>query len=132
MRRFIAVIVASVLLFAACGQATSSVTVTMDEWSIKPSQASVPAGPVTFIVTNAGKERHELAVLKTDIAPDKLSYRAADPKKAEEPGNVGEIEDIAAGTTKQATFDLKTGNHVLICNEPDHYKAGMRMAFTVR
>ena len=132
MRALMTFAVTAALLLAACAQGPAKLTVTMDEWSIKLSQSSVPSGSVAFSLQNAGKEEHELVILKTDIAPDKLALRASDPTKVEEPGAVGEIEEVAPGTSKEATFDLQPGNYVLICNEATHYQAGMRIAFVVR
>ena len=128
------VLAAVTYLLAACGQAGSAgkITVTMDEWSIKLSETSAPAGDVSFVLKNNGKVTHELAILKTDLAPDRLAYRANDPSKAEEPGNVGEIEDVAPGASKEGTFKLTPGKYVLVCNEPEHYKAGMRIALVVK
>ncbi len=132
MRALVSIAIIAALLLVACAQGPAKVAVTMDEWSIKLSQGEVPAGKVTFVLRNAGKVDHELVVLKTDIAPDKLALRANNPKKAEEPGNVGEIEDVAPGASKEATFDLTPGKYVILCNEEDHYKAGMRVSFVVK
>lgn len=132
MRALASIAVIAALLLVSCAQGPAKVTVTMEEWSIKLSQTDVPAGPVTFGVKNTGTQEHELVLLKTDIAPDKLPDRATDPTKADEPGNVGEIEDISSGSFKEATFDLTPGKYVLICNVASHYKSGMRVSFVVK
>ena len=111
------------------------VRVTLDEFSIKLSATSAPAGKVTFDVVNQGKIEHELVVLKSDLAPNTLKMRSADPTKVDEEAgakNLGEVENVAAGTTKPGTFDLPAGKYVLICNTPEHYKGGMTVAFEVK
>ncbi len=124
------------LVATACApSAPGPVRATMDEFTIKLSTNSVPAGKIAFDVVNQGKVEHELVVLKTDLAPTALKMRAANPKKVDEEAgakNLGEVEDVAAGTTKSGTFDLPAGKYVLICNVEDHYKAGMAVAFEVK
>ena len=137
MKRLLRLAAIAMLVLSACAQTGSApsgpakVTVTMSEWSVKLSQPSVLAGQVTFVLKNDGKITHELAILQTDLPYDKIPVRANDAKKVQEPGMVGEIEGVDAGNTKEATFDLKPGNYVLICNEEEHYKAGMYLAFVV-
>ncbi len=120
------------ILLVSCGPSVSRVTVTMDEWSMKLNSETVPAGEVTFTVRNNGKLEHEIAILKTDIAADRIPPRQGNPEKVEEPGNIGEIEDVAPGATKAATFTLAPGNYVLICNVATHYQQGMHVPFVVR
>jgi len=110
---------------------TTPIAVTLKEMSIGLAQNFALAGPVTFNVTNSGSVMHELAVLKTDITEGAIPARAEDPSKAQEPGNVGEAEAMASGTTASVTLTLEAGKYVLICNEPGHYAAGMHVAFTV-
>ena len=124
------------LVITACGSAPQGpIRVTMDEFSIKLSATSAPAGKITFDVADQGKIAHELIVLKTDLAPNALKMSAADPTKVDEEAgakNLGEVEDVAAGTTKSGTFDLPAGKYVLICNTPEHYKGGMTVAFELK
>jgi uncharacterized cupredoxin-like copper-binding protein len=121
----------------------TSVSVTLQEFAVLPSVASVPAGTVTFVVKNTGPDDvHEMVVVRTDLDADALPVDK-DGKAAEEGTgitSIGETGDIAVGETKEASFELQPGKYVLICNivqtEPDgslesHYKVGMRTAFTV-
>ena len=117
------------------------VDVTVKEWSISTAATSIKAGEVRFFAKNTGKELHELIVLGSDTDPAKLpTYGPADkPAEGHAVGDVdeatvtpaGEIDDIAVGATKDATFELKPGKYVLFCNLPAHYAQGMRVAFTV-
>ncbi|MHB8618901.1 MAG: cupredoxin domain-containing protein [Chloroflexota bacterium] len=119
----------------ASSQATR-VAVTLKEMSIALNQASAPAGTVVFTVKNAGQMEHEMVLLKTDIAQDKVPPRPNDGSKVQETGNgiedLGEVEALAAGTSKDLTLQLKPGKYVLICNVAGHYAAGMHAAFTVQ
>ena len=121
----------------------TTVSVTLQEFAILPSAASVPAGTVTFVAKNIGPDDvHEMVVVRTDLDADALPVDK-DGKAAEEGTgitSIGETGDIAVGDTKEASFELLPGKYLLICNivqtEPDgsleaHYKVGMRTAFTV-
>jgi uncharacterized cupredoxin-like copper-binding protein len=108
------------------------VRVMQDEFHMKPDIASVPAGKVTFVVVNQGKVDHEMVLLKTDKAPDKLVVQSGASKidEAASGENLGEVE-VEAGETNAGTFELTPGKYVLICNIVDHYKAAMYSAFEV-
>lgn len=139
---------AVVVALAALGGCTSGTTggtvgVTLQEWAVLPEKDSVPAGKVTFQAKNSGPDdRHELVVIKTDLAPDALPANA-DGKVQEDAAGIemiGEIEEFDPGKTETAVFDLKPGKYVLICNivedkgssKESHYMLGMRVPFTVR
>ena len=124
------------------GAAGSTVDVTVQEFAVLPAQDEVPAGDVTFSVTNDGPEdTHEFVVFKTDLAPDALP--TASDGSVDEEGEgvelVDEIEDIAVGDSPELTVSLEAGSYVLISNivedEGDetivHHQQGMRTAFTV-
>ena len=136
------------LVVAACAAsakpAGGTVEVSLQEWAVVPAQASVNAGTVTFNVKNVGPDDpHEMVVIKTDLAAAELPTNA-DGKVDEEGAGlefIGEIEEFDPGATETASFDLKAGNYVLICNilqdEPDgskeaHYKLGMYIPFAVK
>jgi uncharacterized cupredoxin-like copper-binding protein len=123
--------------------AGGTVAITLQEFAVSADPASVPAGSVTFDVTNEGPDdTHEFVVIKTDLGPTELP---TDQDGAVEEGGEGmevvdEIEDIPVGESPSLTVDLEAGNYVLICNilmeEPDgtleaHYSEGMRTGFTV-
>lgn len=91
--------------------------------------ASVKAGTVTFTFTNTGNRQHEMIVLKTDEAVDKLVVGA--DNKVSEDASVGEVSETDAGKTGTLTVDLAAGSYVLVCNIEKHYGQGMRSAFTV-
>jgi uncharacterized cupredoxin-like copper-binding protein len=113
-------------------------------WTLVPTRASAPAGDVTFVVKNEGTIAHEMIVLKTDSAFDKLPVAdcndppapctSGTPDKVSEDTNVGETGDpnLAPGDTRTFTIkNMTAGHYVLVCNLADHYAMGMRDAFTV-
>ena len=127
-------------IIAGCGQPATGgpvetiVTAELGEYYIKLSRTSVPAGKVTFAVSNVGKMEHELIIIQTDLAADKLPMgREGDPTRVDEDkvGTAGEVADIAAGKTSSGTFDLKAGKYLLICNKAGHFPAGQWIAFKV-
>lgn len=137
--------VAAALLLVGCGGGASpsivaapssggtSVATALSEFKIELAATSAPAGPVTFQLTNAGKELHEFVVFRTDLAVDKLPL-AADGSEVDEAGAgitiVDEVEDIEVGATPSLALDLPAGRYVAICNIPTHYASGMRAEFT--
>ena len=137
-RKLLGLTVGIGLLIALTGcskTSASTVQVALNEWSLKPSVSSVPAGSVTFQAANQGAVGHELVLIKTDIAPSALKMEAEDPTKVDENASgpdVGEIDDIPAAVTKTGTFDLAPGRYVLLCNIPAHFRSGMFAAFEVK
>lgn len=114
------------------GGQSQTVNVTEESYNIALSTNSVPAGLVTFHITNNASDMpHELLVIKTD--------RAADNLPTDNSGNVDEgsvtvvkkAENIAPGTSTDITADLQAGHYVLICNIPGHYSQGMRVELNV-
>ena len=92
----------------------------------------VKAGSVTFDVSNAADTglTHEFVVIKTDLAADRLPV-----KNGKVPENqfkkMGEVEDIAPGTSKHMTLKLAPGHYVLLCNRPGHYSMGLHASLLV-
>lgn len=104
------------------------VDVVLKEWATDAKAARVRAGDVYFFVDNQGKAPHELVVIRTDQAPDKLSveHGRVPESKVE---IIGEIEPFAGESKAGKAFKLAKGNYVLICNIAGHYELGMRTAF---
>jgi len=112
--------------------ATTPVKVSLLDNAIQLDKASVKAGKVTFHVTNqaGSKMVHEMVVIKTDLAEDKLPLKGnvVDESKLK---NLGEAHDMKPGKSRKLSLKLKPGHYVLICNQPQHYSQGMHVAFTV-
>ncbi|HEV8572773.1 MAG TPA: hypothetical protein VGR49_06975 [Actinomycetota bacterium] len=140
VRLLMAALVLAALAVACGGGAKTTVSVTVQEFSVIPAQDSAPAGTVTFDVENKGpNDTHEFVVIKTDLAPDALptDENGAVLEEGEGMEVIDEIEDIAVGDTPSLTVDLEAGSYVLICNiyheeeKEAHYSEGMHTAFTV-
>jgi uncharacterized cupredoxin-like copper-binding protein len=136
MRTLLATAAVSVLLLAACGTAggtgPTTVNTTLSDSKIVVDKASVSSGKITFNVKNNGTMTHEVVVLKTDLAQDKITPDPDEPGKVSEDASLGETGDVNVGETKAFSLDLQPGNYVLICNEPGHYLLGMHIAFIVK
>jgi uncharacterized cupredoxin-like copper-binding protein len=127
----------AVALLAGCATAAATppggtVNATLTDMKITLDRTTVPAGLVTFVVKNSGAVVHELVVLKTDVAEDKVAMDMDEAGKMDETGNVGETGDMAAGTAKTFAVTLAPGHYVLICNEIGHYAAAMHLTFTIK
>ena len=96
----------AVPLALASGSA-STVKITEKEFKITPLPTSAKAGKVTFKIKNAGALDHTFDVFKTSLSASKLPV-------------------------KNDRVTLKPGKYVLLCNISGHYKAGQRIAFTVK
>lgn len=140
-RRLAWLVVPIALVLPACdGDSESTVDVTLQEFAVIPASSSVEAGSITFDATNDGPDDlHELVVIRTDLDPTALptDENGAVDENGEGIEVIGEIEEFPVGEAESATFDLETGDYVLICNIYDeeeqeaHYAEGMRTAFEV-
>jgi uncharacterized cupredoxin-like copper-binding protein len=134
MLKFVAMlaITAAVVVGCTAGAAKGgTVNATLTEMKIVLDRTSVPAGPVTFVVKNNGTVEHELVVIQTDLAEDKLAPDVEEPGRMDETGNVGETGEVQPGQSKTFTITIPAGHYVIMCNEPAHYAAGMHLTFTV-
>ena len=112
------------------------VTVTLDQWSLTPSVSTVPPGPVTFVVSNAGTITHEFVVIRTDTQAADFHIGSFEGEKdrinEDTVGtNVGETGDMEAGLTQSLSLDLRPGHYAFVCNLPGHYGLGMHTDFVV-
>jgi len=145
MKRFVASVCAGLFSVAlvACGSSSSSsaagtgsssgsggVGATEKDFAIALDASSVPAGNVTFNITNEGPSTHEFVVIQSDLAPDALPVADGEVEEDKVDG-VGEQEDIAASTSTSLQLDLQPGSYVVICNLPGHYEQGMYAGLTV-
>ena len=88
---------------------------------------SVPAGKVTFVVTNTAKEmQHEMLVVPIKDENTVLPYIEAENRVDEEAsGDLGEVAELDPGQSGTLTVDMAPGLYVLLCNIPGHYSGGM-------
>lgn len=110
----------------------SSVTGEVTEWEVNVDKDSVPAGEVTFTITNNGTIEHEFLVVKTDLAAGEIPVDGDHfSENLDSISVIDEIGEYAAGTTEALTVTLEPGNYQLVCNIPAHYQAGMFTGFIV-
>jgi uncharacterized cupredoxin-like copper-binding protein len=118
---------------AGVKESGASVDVTLRDFKIDASQASIPGGVVSFNVTDNGPTEHEFLIFASEADPANLPIK--DGRVDEEDENSVKVFDsgdnIALQTTKAFTTALTPGHYVLICNLPGHYNNGMHTAFTV-
>src|SRR6476661_1879310 len=121
---------------------STEVAVSLYEFFVVPNQHDVPAGHVTFHVSNIGEDMHEFLVIRTDLPPDGLPTNADGSYMEDGPGTdlLDEIDLVPSGESRDLQIDLTPGKYVLICNMVHmedngevevHYQLGMRTAFTV-
>jgi uncharacterized cupredoxin-like copper-binding protein len=110
------------------------VNVLLNDFTLRRDVAVVPAGTVRFRILNEGPTTHELSVIRTDRAPDKLPLQRDGLTINEDaPGMhfVNEAEGIEIGDRRTLALRLAAGNYVLYCNMEGHYLGGMHAALTV-
>jgi uncharacterized cupredoxin-like copper-binding protein len=108
----------------------SNVNVALSEWGVKPSVAATKAGKVEFKVTNSGATPHEMSIVKTDVAFDKLEQAAGIADEAKYKPII-RTKQLNGTESQEIEADLTAGKYVLLCNISGHYGLGMRSAFTV-
>jgi uncharacterized cupredoxin-like copper-binding protein len=106
----------------------------MATMGITVDQASVPAGKVTFDVTNVSKEaEHEMIVAPIADMNVVLPYNADENRVDEDAyGDLGEVSELEPGASGSLTINLKPGLYILYCNIPGHYMAGMWTTIEVK
>lgn len=110
----------------------STVRATLEDFSIALDPPSVPAGEVTFDITNEGPSVHEFLVIRSTgaVDPGDLPIEGA---VVNEDGLdiVDEVEGMDPTGTEDLTVDLEPGSYIVLCNIEGHYEAGMHTALTV-
>lgn len=102
--------------------------------SITTDVKTVPAGNVTFEVTNVSKETiHEMLVSPIKDENEVLPYVANEGRLNEEAAHdMGEVSELDPGKSGALTLDLKPGMYILYCNVPGHFTSGMWTTITVQ
>lgn len=115
---------------AAADVSGAQVIVELRDYAVTTNVKSLPAGKVKIGIRNTAGMAHDLTVLKTETAFDKLPIDGGSAK-AKEDGKVGGVDLIGSGGVRALTLDLVPGNYILLCNVAGHYQLGMRAAFKV-
>jgi uncharacterized cupredoxin-like copper-binding protein len=110
------------------------VNLLLEDFKVREDAAVVPAGTVSFRILNQGPTTHEVNVVRTDHAPNKLPLQR-DGLTVNEDASGMEFLDDAEGLDiddrKTLVLDLAPGHYVLYCNLEGHYLGGMYAALTV-
>ena len=119
--------------------ATGETVVTLNEFTMKTA-GQPKGGAISFKAENAGKENHEVVIVKGESA-DALPKDAdggLDEDKLPAGALIGEIEGFASGKVCSGVFNVPAGKYILLCNitetEPNgekesHFKEGMHTTF---
>ena len=115
------------------GMGMMGADMTMAMMGITVDVATVPAGEVTFEVTNASKDFvHEMVVSPIADPTVALPYIQDEEKVDEDAaGHVGEVAELDPGARGALTVTLEPGTYILYCNIPGHYISGMWTIVTV-
>ena len=108
--------------------------VRLEDFEVRRDAAIVPAGTVSFRILNQGPTTHELIVVRTDRAPDKLPLQRDGLTVDEEAPGVELVdESVGLDIDDRQTLDLRLtpGHYVMYCNLEGHYLGGMYAALTV-
>jgi uncharacterized cupredoxin-like copper-binding protein len=111
------------------------VNVLLDDFKVRRDAAVVPAGTVSFRILNQGPNTHELIVVRTDRASDKLPLQRDGLTVNEDAPGIDlldEAEGLDIDDRRTLVLDLAAGNYVMYCNLEGHYLGGMHEALTVR
>jgi uncharacterized cupredoxin-like copper-binding protein len=111
------------------------VNVRLEDFKVQRDAAVVPAGTVSLRILNQGPTSHQLIVVRTDRAPDKLPLQRDGLTVNEEaPGIelVDEVGGLDIDDRQTLVLDLAAGNYVMYCNLEGHYLGGMHATLTVR
>ena len=126
---FVLVLLSALLLVSCGGNAgpTSTIDVTMTEFTFTPNTFTVPAGQqVTVNAQNNGAVVHNFVVMKqnTTVGED---FDAADE------ANIYWQLEVQPGQQATGTFTAPSepGDYQVICRTPGHYVAGMISTLTV-
>jgi uncharacterized cupredoxin-like copper-binding protein len=111
------------------------VNVRLEDFKVRQDAAVVRAGDVSFRILNRGPTTHELIVVRTDRAPDKLPLQSDGLTVDEEgPGIdlLDEVEGLDIDDRQTLDLRLTPGHYVLYCNLEGHYLGGMYATLTAR
>lgn len=122
------------LVATACGggsEASTDLTVTVQEFQFTPNTWTVPAGEqVSIDITNEGTVVHEWVLLQEGVTIDS----EADLPETEEEllaDFVNVEEEVEPGETKTLTFQAPpAGTYQIICAIEGHFDAGMEGTLT--
>jgi uncharacterized cupredoxin-like copper-binding protein len=111
------------------------VNVLLEDFKVRRDAAVAPAGTVSFRILNQGPTSHELIVVRTDRAPDKLPLQRDGLTVDEEAPGIeflDEAEGLDIDDRQTMVLRVAPGHYVMYCNLEGHYLGGMYAPFIVR
>lgn len=143
----LALVPGSIALALTGEDPTATVEVRMTESAIAVSETSVRAGRVAVRTRNAGRQEHELLIVATDLAPDRIPIGLDGPavqlagrvvfgkphshSQSHASARPGVYDHLLAGHSRRDEMELAPGRYVLLCTLPGHYQAGQRAGLLV-
>lgn len=118
-----ALVTSLALAMVSAARPAADVGITLTDYKVDLSSSSIQTGvPVKFTATNHGEMVHEVVLEKAGAVDQALEID----------GKGTEIDDIAPGQTKSATWTItQPGDYQLACHVPGHFEKGMVTRFTV-
>jgi uncharacterized cupredoxin-like copper-binding protein len=119
---------------AASNLGSGAMTVSLSDFKVKASAATIPAGQFTLTINNEGSIQHELLVFRSGLAPNQYPQENGEINE-DGPGiaKVSDGDNIDPGASQTRTVDLTTpGTYLFVCNLPGHFAAGMYETITVK
>lgn len=115
------------------GMAVEGMDMSMAKMGITLSTETVPAGEVTFQITNdSGAFYHEVVISAVSDPSQPLPYLAEAQQVDEDAyGRVAELGELKSHASKTAKATLTPGTYILYCNIAGHYAMGMWTLLTV-
>jgi len=111
------------------------VNVRLEDFKVRQDAAVVPSGNVSFRILNQGPTTHQLIVVRTDRAPDKLPLQRDGLTVNEDAPGIDLLDEVGGldiDDRQTLVLHLAAGHYVLYCNLEGHYLGGMHAALTVR
>jgi len=110
----------------------AQVNVVVKSYVITPDTLVVPAGKVSFHVSDRDVIVHEMLVVHAQTKSFGLPYDFSISRVIEDQiQKPGEVPDIQPNSSGDVTLDLPAGRYVLLCNLVGHYQAGMHTLIDV-
>lgn len=112
---------------ATMGMAMSGANMAMATMGITVDRPDIPAGEVTFTVTNESQSfYHSLSIAPVADTSKELPY-LSDKMMVDEAaaGTVARGKELKPHATGSVTADLRPGTYILFCNVAGHYAMGM-------
>ena len=111
------------------------VNVLLKDFEVQADAAVVPAGTVSLRILGQGPTTHELVVVRTDRAPDKLPLQRDGLTVNEDAPGIDLLDEVGGIDIDDRTtlaVRLTPGQYVMYCNFEGHYLGGMHASLTVR